>query len=78
MAPNFFLYEDKTPRAPKGKRSYELDKVLRTLLCATGATCPSGRAPPGPIVRRLRGRRGGKKKGKDEAMQEADGDDEDC
>jgi len=61
LAEKYFLIIDGEPTAAHGRRAYKIGKLLRTLLCATGATCPSSKAPPGPLVRTVRGRRGGKK-----------------
>ena len=75
VAIKYFTFIDGEPRAPLGVRHFELGKLLRSLLCATGASCPSGKAPPGPLVRKIRPRRGkSKKSAADEGM--ADDDDE--
>ena len=75
LAEKYFLIIDGEPTAAHGRRAYKIGKLLRTLLCATGATCPSSKAPPGPLVRTVRGRRGGKK-GKTAKGEEGE-DDED-
>jgi len=74
VALKYFTFIDGEPRAPLGVRHFELGKLLRSLLCATGATCLSGKAPPGPLVRKIRPRRGKGKKTTEGSM--VDGEDD--
>jgi len=65
LCASVLVIEDGLPRAPPKTRVYEIVRIPKTVVCQTGGTCPHGRAPPGPLVRKLRGRRGrGKGKGK--------------
>jgi len=76
VAAQYFTYEDLTCTGPPGRKSYAISKILRTLLCSTGANIPSSRPPPGPLIRKIRRRRGNKKKGKGSAFDMEDGEDE--
>ena len=60
-----FTVEDGVPLAPEGTRALPIGPLIRSIYCATGGTMATGRAPPGPVVRKIKRRRG--KKGRKEA-----------
>ena len=59
MAARCFTIIDGVPN-PAGTPALDIGRMLRTVLCSTGASVPTGRAPPGPLVRKVRNRRGGR------------------
>ena len=75
-AAQYFSYEDLTCTGPPGRKAYALSKILRTLLCSTGARVPSSRPPPGPLIRKIRRRRGKKGRGRGSTDMEDGEDDE--
>jgi len=59
-----FTIEDGVPMAPEGTRALPIGPVIRSIFCATGGTMATGRAPPGPVVRKIKRRRGKKGRGR--------------
>ena len=52
--PHCFTLQDTIPYA--ASRGHEIQRVLLTLLSTLGGTKPAGRAPPGGVVKKWRGR----------------------
>ena len=69
-----FTIEDGQPLASHGKRQFPLGLVVRSVFCSAGGKMATGRAPPGPIVRKIKRRRGKRTKGR---RQDEDIDDDD-
>jgi len=55
-----YTYQDGEP-TPVGNRSgISIQKLLMSVMCATGGTRPTGRAPRGPLARQIKGKGKGK------------------